>query len=114
MNRLSDIRHRNLLALIEEAGSAAKLAERTGLAPAYISQMKNRTLTAAGSPRGIGHDAARKLEAGMGKPEGWLDHADLDPLERDLLAVFRALSDEGQEFLVARARAIKSLESSSD
>lgn len=112
METIADIRHRNLLALIEEAGTAAILAERTGVAAAYISQVRNRAKTPAGSPRGIGDDVARALELGMGKPPGWLDHAELSPAERDLLAVFRRLSDDGKAYAVSRLSRL--LETDSD
>lgn len=112
METIADIRHRNLLALIEEAGNAARLAERTGVAAPYISQVKKRVTTPSGTPRGIGDDVARKLEAGMGKPTGWLDQAELSPAERDLLALFRRLSDDGRAYAVARLSRL--LETDSD
>lgn len=112
MDQIADIRHRNLLVLIEEAGSAAELARKTGVQAAYISQVKNRTPTPSGRPRGIGDDIARQLEAGMGKSIGWMDQSELSPAERDLLEAFRALSANGQEYTLSWVAKIRELERS--
>lgn len=65
------IRFMNLLALIREAGSKAELSRRTGVNEVYLSQLVKRG--GARSKRGVGEEAARKLERGMGKDRGWLD-----------------------------------------
>lgn len=114
MDQIADIRHRNLLALIEEAGSPAELARITGVQAAYISQVKNRSPTPSGRPRGIGDDTARKLEAGMGKAKGWMDQSELSPAERDLLDAFRALSTNGQEYTLSWVAKIRELERSQE
>ncbi len=66
------IRFQNLLVLIRETGSKAELARRTGAAEAHLSQI----VAKGGVPgvRNVGDDLARKLEAGTGKPFGWMDH----------------------------------------
>lgn len=66
-----DLRRHNLLLLIEEAGSIRTLAEKAGTAPNYLSEIK-------AADRGMGHKVARKLEAAMGKPIGWIDTLHLD------------------------------------
>jgi len=66
-------RHRNLERLIQEAGSISQLARLVGTSPSYLSQVRNRTPTPAGQPRGIGDRSASMLETGMGTPAGWLD-----------------------------------------
>ena len=71
-------RHRNLERLIEEAGSASRLARLVGTSSSYLSQVRNRTTTPSGQPRGIGNRLASMLEAGMGKPSGWLDEPHVD------------------------------------
>lgn len=66
--RIDDVRYTNLCTLLAEfeerhgkRGAAARLAEASGLAPAYVSQLRKRT-------RGIGAKTAAALEAGAGKP----------------------------------------------
>lgn len=72
---IEEIRHQNLLALIAEAGSSAALAERCTISAVYVSQLKTGTKTKSGKVRGVGRSLARQLEAGMGKPSGWMDVA---------------------------------------
>ncbi|MDH4228957.1 MAG: S24 family peptidase [Nitrospirota bacterium] len=69
------IRRQNLLHLIAEAGGQKKLAGRTAVNPAYLSQILSDK-----TPRTMGDDVARRLERGMDKPHGWMDvtHAEMD------------------------------------
>ncbi|MDH5528135.1 MAG: S24 family peptidase [Nitrospirota bacterium] len=62
------IRRHNLTILISEAGGQKKLAGRTGVNPAYLSQILSRKTL-----RTMGDDVARRLERGMSKPHGWMD-----------------------------------------
>jgi transcriptional regulator with XRE-family HTH domain len=62
------IRHHNLLRLVREAGGQKRLAERTGVSAAYVSQVLSRKVN-----RHVGHSMARRLEEGMDKPYGWMD-----------------------------------------
>lgn len=112
MDSIAEIRHRNLLVLLEEAGSAKKLADKTGVPAAYISQVRHRAKTPSGKPRGIGDRVVRQLEEGMGKPVGWMDRADLSPAERELLDVFRELSDGGRSYTLERAQKLLDIERS--
>jgi len=74
MKTVSEIRLKNLERLIAEIGTAEQLAELCDLSPIYISQIKNRAIDAKTSkPRNLGSQAARKLERGTGKPQGWMD-----------------------------------------
>ena len=77
------VRLDNLERLIAEAGSATRLAQLAASSGSYLSQVRTRRLSAAGSPRGIGDDLAARLEKAMRKPDGWMDdfHAGdhLDP-----------------------------------
>lgn len=59
-------RKANLLKLIEQHGTLEKLAELTGSSPRHLSQMKNGT-------RNMGHKVARRIEAKLTLPAGWLD-----------------------------------------
>jgi SOS-response transcriptional repressor LexA len=67
------IRLHNLELLINEAGSAIRLARLAGTNSSYISQVRHQMPTKKGTPRGVGDDLAEKLERGMKKPEGWMD-----------------------------------------
>ena len=74
MKAVSEIRLENLEALVQEAVTAESLAERADLSPVYLSQIRSRTVDRkTGKARNLGDKAARKLEAGMGKPLGWMD-----------------------------------------
>lgn len=74
MKTNSDIRRENLLALIQEAGGESALAKRYECTPSFIKQMaRSYTDSVSGSEKGIGDNAARKLEACMGRERGWMD-----------------------------------------
>lgn len=68
------IRKANLDKLIEEAGSVAELGRRSEVNETYLGQVR-RGVGGKGRnrPRALGDAAARKLEAGMNKPYGWMD-----------------------------------------
>ena len=69
-----EIRLKNLLLLIDEAGGLSLLAERCDTDYAYLAQIKNGWKGEKDkTPRGVGPGLARKLEAGMRKPPGWMD-----------------------------------------
>lgn len=63
-----EIRRANMLLLAEQLGSLEALAEKTKTAAKYLSQVKNRW-----NGRGMGDDVARRIEAHMRKPRGWMD-----------------------------------------
>lgn len=76
MKTISQIRRENLELLIEGTISktARELSERCEVSAAYLSQIKGEHKeTKTGKPKTMGDDIARRLEAGMGKPEGWMD-----------------------------------------
>ncbi|MGO3712866.1 MULTISPECIES: hypothetical protein [Alcaligenes] len=74
MKPVAEIRLDNLERLVSEAGTADALAERAGVSPVYLSQIRSRAIDVkTGRSRNLGSVAARKLEAGMGKPQGWMD-----------------------------------------
>ncbi|MDH3001497.1 transcriptional regulator [Chelonobacter oris] len=73
MRPLKEIRHDNLLRLINEAKNTSELATRTGIAVSYLLQIKNKNAIQNGKPKGIGDKIAAKLGDGMNKPRGWLD-----------------------------------------
>lgn len=96
------IRRKNLLDLEREFGTLAALAEATGSADRHLSQMKNGT-------RGMGDRVARRFEARLGKPRGWMDEVDHASPQTSLEAVklledYNALPD-GLKSHVARKTA---------
>ncbi len=78
--KLERTRLRNLEHLIQEAGTLKELARLSGTHSSYLSQVRHRTRTAAGTPRRMTDNLAETLERGMRKPEGWMDEFhELDP-----------------------------------
>ena len=69
---INEIRLANLHTLIKEAGSMAELGRKTGVDPAYLSQIKNGVKNPSGWPRNVGGPLARVLEKGMKKNNGWM------------------------------------------
>jgi hypothetical protein len=109
MQPVEEIRRANLLSLIQEAGSAARLATLSGLAAPYISQVSRAVPNSKGKgARVMGPDVARRLETKMGKPRGWMDTdhsalniaADLNGREGQLVGLFRLLTDADQAHLI--------------
>jgi len=65
------IRRHNLTRLILEAGGQRALAATAGVSAGYLSQVLSERVN-----RNVGHNLARRLEEGMGKPYGWMDVID--------------------------------------
>lgn len=57
-----------MLMLAEQLGSLRKLADVTETDSTYLSNIKNRVKN-----RGMGDDVARRFEAKLDKPRGWMD-----------------------------------------
>lgn len=75
MKTSSEIRHANLLTLIEEAGSIQAVAEKLGKDHAQISQLKTQAKhSKTGKPRLIGDDIARLIEERFELEIGWMDN----------------------------------------
>jgi hypothetical protein len=106
-----EIRRANMLALAEEFGGLAALAEKTGTDAKYLSQVKNRW-----NGRGMGDDVARRIERKLEKPKGWMDvlhtknHSGDAHLptarEEMILLLFRGLTPEQQRELVLETNAM--------
>lgn len=74
MQTNDEVRRQNLELAIKRAGSAAKLAEAAKTSPAYLSQIKNRTPDSkSGTPKTMGDDMARRIEAAIEEQPGWMD-----------------------------------------
>ena len=114
MDTVQDIRRANLRALLAELeeqkgtswGVQAELSRRTGVPGPQISQFLNGRFHQGGKERGLGDDAARKLERGMNKPKGWMDivHTHVSDKEQAILSVFAQLTDAQRELLEQQAR----------
>lgn len=110
MTTVAEIRRANLNLLLQEVGEgrgdAARLARLTGVNAPTISQLRRITRYRNGTERTMGDDIARKLEKGMSKPHGWMDHPhDItkNADEAEFLRTFRALTQEQREHLAATA-----------
>lgn len=75
MKTVAEIRHDNLLLLLDETGTAEALANLVESSPIYISQLRNKAVDSkTKKPRQIGDALARKMESRCGKEIGWMDH----------------------------------------
>lgn len=74
--QIDDIRHANLLILINSPGGIAELAKKLGHKNGtQISQWKNRSPDSkTGKPRAISTISARRIESALKKELGWMDH----------------------------------------
>ncbi|MBB5508119.1 S24 family peptidase [Paraburkholderia atlantica] len=80
MKTNDEIRRDNLVLAISRAGKASALAEKAGVAAAYLSQIKNRSPESkTGKPKAMGDDVARKIERALGEAEGWMDVEHIPP-----------------------------------
>lgn len=78
MQTNDEIRRENLEIAIKRLGSAARLAEAASTSPAYLSQIRNRTPDSkTGTPKMMGDAMARRIEAALGEPDGWMDRSHL-------------------------------------
>jgi hypothetical protein len=101
MDVVAAIRRANLNLLLQEVGEgrgdAAKLSRFTKVSAPTISQLRRVTHYSNGVERTMGDDIARKLEKGMGKPVGWMDHpheVTRDGDEIDFLQTYRLLTPD--------------------
>jgi len=76
MKTIDEIRHANLLLLIQQHGKLADLNEKIGLArtDATLSQIKNRNKTSRGNPKSMGDELARRIESELNLDRGWMDN----------------------------------------
>ncbi len=74
MKTVDDIRRDNLAIASKRAGSSTALAKKAGVSAVYLSRLKNRAVeTRTGRVKAMGSQVARKIEAAIGEPVGWLD-----------------------------------------
>lgn len=129
MKTSDEIRRNNLLIAIHRVGSATALSERAGVSAAYLSQIKNQQPESkTGKPKTMGDGVARKIEAAINEPAGWMDNdhtaatqiADVPqgaPIESvlghglqwinseeyKLLTLYRGTDDEGRDKIMRTA-----------
>lgn len=85
MQTNDEIRRENLEIAIKRLGSAAKLAEAANTSAAYLSQIRNRTPDSkTGTPKMMGDAIARRIEAALREPHGWMDRSHLFQRESEL------------------------------
>lgn len=86
MKTCSEIRRENLERLIAEFGKIETIADLTGMNSSYISQIRTQSPNSKTKKlRVMGDTMARRLETGVGKEIGWMDHD--HSLNATLLAV---------------------------
>jgi len=73
MSTSKEIRLTNLKSLVTEFKTIEAVAQRADSPAVYLSQILNGVKSSTGRVRGVGDALARKLEAGCGKPTGWMD-----------------------------------------
>lgn len=73
-DQLRVVRRERLRVLVKEFKTVAEVARRSGVSEKYLSQVINEVVQQRGkSARSLGDTSAAKLEAGCGKPTGWMD-----------------------------------------
>jgi hypothetical protein len=97
-----EIRRRKLEQLVEERGTSLEgLARQAGVLANYLSQIRG------GRP--MGSRFARKLEAGMGKPKGWMDLPQVPDTEAafhaaEIVQGMAVISEEDREAVLRHLR----------
>jgi transcriptional regulator with XRE-family HTH domain len=117
MKTSKEIRLTRLEQLISEFGTIEAVAEKSGTAPQYLSQIRNGVKSSTGTARGVGDSLARKLEKGCGKPEGWMDIPFAEPQEEpresnevrqedllQLISLFWECTPSGREQILVAAQ----------
>jgi hypothetical protein len=71
---IQEIRHANLMSLIEQAGSIQAFANAIDRSHSQVSQLKNRSKhSKSGQPRAIERELASHIEQQLGLDAGWMD-----------------------------------------
>jgi len=96
MRDIDEIRRENLRRIEHELGGATEAAKIVGMSPAqFINLRTGAKDSKTGKPRGMRKETARRIEAALGKPQGWLDtpqteKSTLDESARFLIGAYRA------------------------
>lgn len=81
MADIDEVRRAAMRILEEEVGGPGKAAAIAGMTrPQWVNLRTGAPDSKTGVPRGMRKATARRIEAAFGKPDGWMDFADLtDP-----------------------------------
>lgn len=116
---IHDIRLANLCVLLNEAGSIEALADLAEVSDDNLKAIYGGKTYPNGRRKGIGDRLARKLEAGMAKPDGWMDILHGQPAKKNddaihlsadeqiLLVLYRRASPEIRKLIMYAARLAK-------
>ena len=107
MHDIDEIRRKAMGVLEKEAGGPVAAAKRADMSHSQWANLRaGAPDSKTGKARGMRKETARKIEAAFGKPEGWLDVADIIdpdfPHEDDrfaLLAKAWSIADEHERTL---------------
>lgn len=114
--KIQELRLIKLKQLIAEMGSVAAVANAAGTAAAYLSQITTGVLLASGKTRTVGTQLARKLEAGCGKPDGWMDRLDdkESPDVAEMLRIYDGLDDTLKSAMLEQVRLLHKIQKNSN
>lgn len=74
MTTIYEVRHANLVILIDQEGTIQKVADKIDRSHAQVSQLKNRNKhSGSAKTRSIGDDLARHIEDKFELTRGWMD-----------------------------------------
>jgi hypothetical protein len=105
-----DLRREKLKAIIAGFRTLKDCGEALGVEPVVLSQLKN-------GHRNVGQAIARRIEAKLGKPRGWMDTPDdptasmlaalgADKMLLQLIDIYNELSPQQKHELVAHANTL--------
>jgi hypothetical protein len=101
---IEEIRRSNLEVLVAEFKSAAAVARAAGTSRHNLSQISTQFKNKNGKVAVMGSTLARQLEAGCGKPLGWMDVSHDEAEENELTELYEKMSEEMRAILLAHAR----------
>lgn len=117
MKDIDQIRRENMARIEADAGGPTAAAALAGMSQAQWSNLRSGAADSkTGKQRGMRKETARKIEAGAGKPLGWLDlppsstpapPPPLTPQQQALLGLFGGLTDRQREDLIRELEAKK-------
>lgn len=111
---IDEIRRQAMGLLEKEAGGPVAAAKRAGMGYSQWANLRSGAPDSkSGKPRGMRKETARKIEKSFGKPEGWLDVADLimpqpqqGPDFETVSSAWSIASDSERAVILTWARAI--------